>query len=641
MQELIATLLILIICLAFWGYGTLILKPSSLQKVRHLGISTAVGISVFIAWCGQLELFHLAGSAAFKAFFGIGILLSLLAIVGSILGRIDHDDISITKSFSSSVIRFSSKALAIALCSGCLFITFSFFYHLALNQHDDYSGYLVLAKRILQEGFQGGDPFNDRSIEQGFGAGNYLIAYLNTFLPVRASHLADAGIGLALLILITFDAYRRSKAPYALSLFAIVIIVWCVVAIHSPIVNISPLLVAAGLFIAIISYYVQSNFAEQYFDHIVLALMLSSLLVLKGNYVIPVCATIVCIYLSRVTIIKPSRVFIELGIFSLCMLLFTMPWMIANWQFAKTPFYPLLGHGLVTPNALGLASFDLFADAILVLVPFYIILASLLFILYRFKEELDMRFLFFITTLSSFIIALSCALTMTSAGSLTRYSYVSLFGPIGFLTLFILFLITPKRVLSISKQSIAGGIVLIVLSSFAIPQFFYATKRGFRDITNVLVYSTRDNLGELSFVKNQQRFESLQNSIPLHSKVLVRLDLPFLLNFQNHRFHVMDWPGNVGPAPGVPFDQPPEALAQYLRGQGIDHIAYSYGNQALFSQDDPELASRINHPNPWIHTQALRTFAVQSQIESLGQQYPRIFDNGHDFVINISKTKAP
>jgi hypothetical protein len=99
----------------------------------------------------------------------------------------------------------------------------------------------------------------------------------------------------------------------------------------------------------------------------------------------------------------------------------------------------------------------------------------------------------------------------------------------------------------------------------------------------------------------------------------------------------MDWPGNVGPKPGVPYDQPPEALAQYLREQGISYVAYSYANEALFSMKDSELASRRNHPNPWIRTQALRTFAVQNQLEILGKQYPRIFDNDRDFVINISK----
>ena len=99
--------------------------------------------------------------------------------------------------------------------------------------------------------------------------------------------------------------------------------------------------------------------------------------------------------------------------------------------------------------------------------------------------------------------------------------------------------------------------------------------------------------------------------------------------------------GNVGPKPGVPYDQPPEALAQYLREQGIRYVAYSYANEALFSIKDPELVSRQNHPNPWIRTQAVRTFAVQKQLQSLGDRYSRVFDNGQDFVIDLSQRAIP
>jgi hypothetical protein len=145
----------------------------------------------------------------------------------------------------------------------------------------------------------------------------------------------------------------------------------------------------------------------------------------------------------------------------------------------------------------------------------------------------------------------------------------------------------------------------------------------------------------LDVTEEQLRINLLQNSLPPGSTALLRLDMPFLIDFGKGKFHVMDWPGNVGPKPGVPYDQSPEKLAQYLRDQGIQYIAYSYGNEALFSIKDPELASRQNHSNPWIRTQAMRTLFVQNQLAALGKQYPRIFDNGKDYVINISRPKMP
>lgn len=643
MQEFIAIFYLLIICLAFWGYGSMILGWFSKQNDYGLGAAVAIGISVFILICGHLEVFHLASAFVFQVFLAIGIALSLVNLkkIG-FLGSKITGKLLLQEQFQV----LNSKALltnclSIFISVICLFITLSYFYHLPLNQHDDFSGYLVLAKRILQEGYQGGDPFNDRSIEQGFGAGNYVIALITAWLPVATSHLADAGIGLILLILFTLDVYKGSNFSRSILFSLIYILIWCFVVIHAPIVNTSPLIVAGGLFFATISFYVQSNYGERYSDHIVLALLLSSFLVLKGNYIVPVCATGLCIYLSRLTIAKLSRTLFELGIFSGCMLLFTLPWLIANWQFAQTPFYPLLGHGLVAPNALGLASLDQFVDAFFALLPYYAILIGLLAFLHRFKEAPDGRLFFFISSLSVVIILLSCALTMTSAGSLTRYSYVSLFGPIAFLALYAFFNLNFNEVVSKSKLRISSALIFITVISLSVPQLLDTMKRSSRELVKVLIYSTSNRPHSLDIAREQLRINLLQNSLPLGSTVLLRLDTPFFVDFERGKFHVMDWPGNVGPKPGVPYDQSPEKLAQYLRDQGIQYIAYSYGNEALFSIKDPELASRQNHPNPWIRTQAVRTFAVQEQLQSLGNQYYRVFDNGQDFVVDLSRRAIP
>lgn len=643
MQELIATFYLVIICLAFWGYGASILGWVTPERERNSDIALAIGIGIFVLGCGYLELFRLASPSIFNTFLGIGAILSLAKLGKSILSnpRGKNSFQLIEQCQFSNPKKLATNALGILICTYCAFITFAYFYHLALNQHDDFSGYLVLANRILQEGYQGGDPFNDRSIEQGFGAGNYFIALLASSLPATASHLADAGIGLILLMLLTLNAYRRSNITRPFVFPLICAVIWCAVVINAPIVNASPLIIAGGLFFAAIHFYIQSHYAEQYIDHVLLALLLSSLLVLKGNYIIPVCATALCVYLSRLTIVKLGRAALEFGIFMGCMFLFTLPWMIANWQFSTTPFYPLLGHGLVTPNALGMATLGQFADAALTLLPFYITLIGLLALLYQFKERIESHFLLFVSLLSITIIFLSCALCMTSAGSLTRYSYVSLFGPIAFLSTYVLFNIPFSDIASLSKRRISGDFVLIALIFFAAPQFLDTIKRSSRGLVKSTYHQSIDNVPPFDITKEQLRIDLLQSSLPLGSTVLTRLDTPFLLNFTKQKFHVMDWPGNVGPKPGVPYDQASEGLAQYLRNQGIEYVAYSYGNEALFSIKDPELTSRQNHPNPWIRTQAIRTFAVQSQLAALGRQYPRIFDNGQDYVINIKKPTIP
>ena len=633
MQELITSFRLIIICLAFWGYGASIQGWDSRTRQSDVGISLAIGLSVFIAWCGHLELLHLASRLAFKIFLAFGILLALAKLSKSI------KSIFLSNYFSNY--KILHVVIGTSFCIACTFITVWYFYLLPLNQHDDFSGYLVLSKRILQEGFQGGDPFNDRSIEQGFGAGNYFIALINTFLPTAAAHLADAGIGLAVLILLSIDACRKSLTAHSIWLVLACILIWCAVVINAPIVNLSPLIIAGGLFIAIISFYIHSNYGAHYFDHVLLALLLSSFLVLKGNYVIPVCATIMCIYLSRLSIAKFHRTLLEVIIFSIFMLLFTMPWMVSNWQFSNTAFYPLLGHGLVTPNVVGMTSINQFLDSITDLIPFYIILLALLGVVHRFKIDLDRQFLFFITSLVVSIILLSCALTMTSAGSITRYSYVSLFGPTGFLALYILFNLPLPAVVKGYKKNTINLALLMVLIGFAVPQLLDTLKRSSRKVVRSITLPTTRIDSQFDFAKEQLRVNLLQSSLPPNSIILLRLDAPFLIDFTKQKFHIMDWPGNVGPKPGVPYDQSPEMLAQYFRKNGIQYIAYSYANEAFFSTNDDELVSRKNHPNPWVRTQAARTFEVQKQLQVLGDQYLRVFDNGQDFVIDLSKKPPP
>lgn len=583
-----------------------------------------------------MELFRLAGGLIFNGFLCLGLILVILSPNvqnGSLLAEAIKPANWKLKKHKSLVPALLSIFTALA----CLFITFIYFYYLPLNVHDDFNGYLILCQRILQEGFQGGDPFNDHSIEQGFGAGNYILALAANFLPLMSLHLADAGIGLLLLSAFILDALKKSSY-FSINAIGLCIFILCITAINTPIVNTTPLLVACGLFLAVILFYIQSDFGAKPQAHILLALLLSSFLVLKGNYIIPVAAISFSIYLSRLQIAGFFQALKELGIFAPSMVIFALPWMISNWQFSGTPFYPLLGYGLVTPNALGMVSLSQFLEANLTLLPSYCLLICLLVIFFKSFPKVNKSLLFFISCLSLTVIALSCALTMTSAGLFTRYSYVSLFGPTIFLFLYIAFNTLSKIFTTDIRKSFLKILTLLILVIVCVPQFIYGFKHAAKEVIKTLSARPPHISQYMDVEKETRRIRDLQAALPEDSKVLLRLDMPFLADFSYQKVFVMDWPGNVGPAPGVPFSEPPEALAKYLRAQGIRFIAYSYKNEALFSTKNPELVERIEHPNPWIKTQTLRTFAVQSQIESLSKQYPVVYDNGQDFVIDLNTT---
>jgi hypothetical protein len=635
MPTILATIYVLIICFAFWGYGRILLAISSPGLKSNISQPFAFGIGIFIFGSGYLELFHFASAFLFNAFLCLGLLLTILSLSfqnRSYLAQAMKPANWKIKQHKSLLLGLLSIFTALI----CIFITFSYFYYAPLNVHDDFNGYLILCQRILQEGFQGGDPFNDHSIEQGFGAGNYILALAANFLPLMSLHLADAGIGILLLSALIIDALKKSSY-LSINALGPCIFVLCVTAINAPVVNTTPLLLACGLFLAIIVFYIRSNFGARLIDHVLLALLLSSLLVLKGNYIIPVAAMSFCIYLYRIKTVGFLQTLKEIVVFLSCMFIFTLPWMISNWQFSQTPFYPLLGHGLVTPNALGLVSFNQFLEANLSLLPSYCFLIVLLIILIKSSPKTSKQLLFFISLLSITVIALSCALTMTSAGLFTRYSYVSLFGPTSFLFLYIFFNTSPTIFIKEIRGSLVKIFTLLIFAIVCAPQFLYGFKYAAKELLKTLAYKPSHVSQYIDIEKETHRVRGLQGAIPQQSTVLLRLDMPFLADFRTQKVSVMDWPGNVGPEPGVPFSEPPEVLAEYLRKQGIQYIIYSYKNEALFSSKDPELAERLSHPNPWIRTQALRTFAVQSQIESLGKAYRIIYDNGQDFVLDINQ----
>ena len=70
-------------------------------------------------------------------------------------------------------------------------------------------------------------------------------------------------------------------------------------------------------------------------------------------------------------------------------------------------------------------------------------------------------------------------------------------------------------------------------------------------------------------------YAALQRTVPQHVTLLVLLDQPSRLDFKRNRILLWDQPGNVSPPPHLPINRGPEALAEYLRDQGIRYVAYS------------------------------------------------------------------
>ena len=77
-------------------------------------------------------------------------------------------------------------------------------------------------------------------------------------------------------------------------------------------------------------------------------------------------------------------------------------------------------------------------------------------------------------------------------------------------------------------------------------------------------------------------YAELQAATPPGATLAVLLDQPFLLDYRRNDIINVDTPGYVSPAPGWPAFAGPEALATYLRGQGIRYYAFVRGDRSRY-----------------------------------------------------------
>jgi len=83
--------------------------------------------------------------------------------------------------------------------------------------------------------------------------------------------------------------------------------------------------------------------------------------------------------------------------------------------------------------------------------------------------------------------------------------------------------------------------------------------------------------GPASPTTDDALYARIQASVPAGASILVMLDHSHLLDGRRNPLFQYDHPGAMGPAPGPPCFQGPEAFAQYLRSVGVRYIAYQVG----------------------------------------------------------------
>jgi len=139
----------------------------------------------------------------------------------------------------------------------------------------------------------------------------------------------------------------------------------------------------------------------------------------------------------------------------------------------------------------------------------------------------------------------------------------------------------------------------------------------------------------------QEEYELAQALLPADARLVSAAERPFLFRFDQQVIHTLDFPfpGIVSPAPGMPCFRGAEPLAQYLRGLGYTHLAYS---PTLFSETRRQFGEvNEKHHISFQNFDKLRPYFLDFMLktEDLRRSYPVIFGAESLVVIDLRQAR--
>ncbi len=122
----------------------------------------------------------------------------------------------------------------------------------------------------------------------------------------------------------------------------------------------------------------------------------------------------------------------------------------------------------------------------------------------------------------------------------------------------------------VSRIAMAAWAVVVVQAYDARATFFPRVTRAANDAHEVFGYGLSANVT----TPEQSLYTKLQESVPAGKRMAVVLDEPYYLDYRRNPILNVDMPGYLSPAPGLPYFRGPGELLAYLRGLGVDYLAF-------------------------------------------------------------------
>ncbi len=412
------------------------------------------------------------------------------------------------------------------------------------------------------------------------------------------------------------------------------------IVLFTPVINLAPDLPAIAVIYAAIrkARRLSREPVIHLGEHVLFGFLLYALVCLRISYIVPAFAVAASLYLAMLWTNRNARVFQAAVAGVLVVALFAPPWMVVLHRIAGTPLYPLLGFGTMTHTEVE----GFTAPAILVknvgriLFCYALVALGLRTIVRAAATETEI----FLCIFTPLLLALSVLAQTKYTVFGWRYGYVAV-TPLP-LFLFVELLAAP------AARRWCRTLMPVSLALFAVAlvhnESWHPDTVAFGQLFVWAAGAPYNPYAQMDATADQHKIRAtlraMQDAVPPGRRLLVRLEIPFLLDFRRNPIWVMDHPGLCGPPPRAPQSATVAAWLPYLRSAGVDFLAYQYGDEAGEPAQLDQAFLRVNGPSYYQERLAASAAAVQAVLLKLRASVPVLYDDGTRDVMALSDRAA-
>ena len=621
---------LLLVSFTGWGRAT-----GKLFRGPRLPASVAcsLGIAAIVFLGGWLNLLHAIYPSVLFAITGLGLLFYAVS-------RSERPEEYRWLRFWKNASRGSKILIVVALLILVLRVAATVRLG-TFNVTDDSTAYLIFPQKMLATHHFANDPFSDRRVISSLGGAYFLQCLVIGATSISHIAMADRTMGFMLLAAALFDIGVR----FELSPFQIAVLEFLVYLAPQETINLTFVVLPTSLLLAMIWLVIETDQVQPCLRNtILIGATGGAIISLKSTYlpIVGVYALIPFLAASwRARKLKRVRSPLVAGLSALGILL---AWMIAMKMTSGTYLFPVLGSGVdyTTYGVFHLmARFSTHRALVKIFLQAFALSILICVLLLAGRRNYNVRISLWILFTSAIAIT---AFNYRSGGDfIWRYNFPQ------FLCAIVVFYAATGSTFHQESSSAKARLAFYVgVLSLASMIFYYdaagSNPRPFRQMgleQKDYVRSLRASLSGVSLADPSlnAEYQAIQKAVPNRAFALENVARPYLFNYRQHNFYVMDWPGAASPPPGWPFGQNSAQLSSYLRQNSVRYFVYDYHYAAWYDAGSCRSLVRPKLYSTELYVLFWMSVLADHQLDQLRSDFTSIYDDGKIAVIDLQEPR--